>query len=590
MLYNFTIFSGNKSSLIVVLRDINSDNTRSRLENDFLIRGTHVRGLNPGLHSGDESFRSADEGSLLLAIEVSPSSVFLKGKAITFRVRLVSSPVSEREVLLVGVPSPELNISIVLNFVASTDPNFISSLNIVVGLERVVLIFSVNGSEYPSLLLTVVLGTFPGKSNLGGEVPDVLLSRFTSLIGPHRVAFVIDSVRVSVLANSNSTSGLTGESEPVVASGVISLSLNEFPDSHVAVSGLVLSDNENVTRRTGSDIHSFSSKFNPLLSRMVVVNRSVDVVVLTCNPRLSIEFNSNSVSVTRSVSVNVEFTFSVQESGFTSGISDPDLSVSSSTNIGCSHSVGFPFGVSSRERLNLIIVSDNEDFTVRGDSNSLSIGSHRLRPGSAFTLVNTTILTSNINLTIGIDIDIRSSEFFGSVFPGDGVFFLARSSSQVSLGVVREDSSRAGVEDKSHGGNGVAVNSRTETNKGLRLFIEELFVFVASSTDFDFLSTNKSKFESSSDLSVTDLVPVVDSGDNFTFGFSININGLASMECSIRDSGGVDFVVEVVESESHLGDEILVFSGREAVGNLIKLRAPVDFFVLDNIVHIGGVL
>jgi hypothetical protein len=146
VLYNFTVFSGNKSSLIVVLRDINSDNTRSRLENDFLIRGTHVRGLNPGLHGGDESFRSADEGSLLLAIEVSPSSVLLEGEAVTFRVRLVSSPVSEREVLLVGVPSPELNISIVLNFVTSTDPNFISSLNIVVGLERVVLIFSVNGS------------------------------------------------------------------------------------------------------------------------------------------------------------------------------------------------------------------------------------------------------------------------------------------------------------------------------------------------------------------------------------------------------------------------------------------------------------
>ena len=78
---------------------------------------------------------------------------------------------------------------------------------------------------------------------------------------------------------------------------------------------------------TGSNIHSFSSKLNPLLSRMVVVNRSVDVVVLTGDPRLSIEFNSNSVSVTRNVSINVEFTFSVQECGFTSGISDPDLSV-----------------------------------------------------------------------------------------------------------------------------------------------------------------------------------------------------------------------------------------------------------------------
>ena len=153
--------------------------------------------------------------------------------------------------------------------------------------------------------------------------------------------------------------------------------------------------------------------------------------------------------------------------------------------------------------------TDIQPVFVRGDPyDFLSSAGEMCNPSSGSGDVNTTILTSNINLTIGIYIDISSSELFGSVFPGDGVFFLARSSSQVSPGVVREDSSRAGVEDESHGGNGVVVNSSTETNKGLRLFVEELSISANSGTGNDFLSTNKSKSESSSDLSVTGLVPV----------------------------------------------------------------------------------
>jgi hypothetical protein len=80
----------------------------------------------------DDLVISADEGSLLFAVKVLPSTVLLEGKAITSSGGFVSSPVSEREVSVVVRPSPDLVLSALNVVVASTNPDFVSLLDILV--------------------------------------------------------------------------------------------------------------------------------------------------------------------------------------------------------------------------------------------------------------------------------------------------------------------------------------------------------------------------------------------------------------------------------------------------------------------------
>ena len=185
VLVDLTVLASNENLVSAVGGDIDSLDSASLFEVDFavvLALVLHVRGT-----SGDgvnDLVRSADEGSLLFAVHVVPSSVLLEGEAVSLSGGLVLGPVSEREVSVVVRPSPELVLLALDTVVMTTNPDFGSSLDSLVFLEGVVLVLSEDGGEVPSLLLTVSLGVPPVKSELGGEVPDSLVSRFTSLISP----------------------------------------------------------------------------------------------------------------------------------------------------------------------------------------------------------------------------------------------------------------------------------------------------------------------------------------------------------------------------------------------------------------------
>jgi len=337
MLGDLTVLSSNEDVASGVGSDINGRNTSSLLEVnclEVLASVFHVVGT-----SGDEvddRVRSADEGSLLFAVKVVPSSVLLKSKAISSSGRLVSSPVSEGEVSVVVRPSPDLVFVALDGVVVTTDPDFVSLLDILVFLEGVVLVLSEDRGEVPALLFTVGLGIVPVKSELGGEVPDSLLAGFASLGGPCGFTVGGDNVRVSVHADSNTTGSLTVDSVPVVSSGMVSLSFNEFPDSHVFVASGVLSDDHEITGRSSSDVHSSSSELGPLLSVVGVLVRLEDSTVLADNGGLSIVLDGNSVGVTRSVSVNVEFAL-LEEGDLSSSVDNPDLTVGTGTDINGSH-------------------------------------------------------------------------------------------------------------------------------------------------------------------------------------------------------------------------------------------------------------
>jgi len=118
--------------------------------------------VSSGRHAGGHGFeRSADEGSLLLAVNVVPSTILLEGKAVTGGARLVRSPVSEGEVSVVVRPSPEFVLAVLDGVVAATDPDLVSLLHVFILSELVVLVLGEGSSEVPSLLFTVGFGVIP---------------------------------------------------------------------------------------------------------------------------------------------------------------------------------------------------------------------------------------------------------------------------------------------------------------------------------------------------------------------------------------------------------------------------------------------
>ena len=403
-----------------------------------------------------------------------------------------------------------------------------------------------------------------------------------------------DGVSVSVHAYGETTSSLTVKSVPVVSSSMVSLSLDEFPDSHVFVASLVLSDDHEITRRSSSDVHGSSGELEPLLSVTGVLDRFEDSGVLADNSGLSIVLNSDSVGVAGSVTVNEEFT-GLKESDLSSSVHNPDLSVGASTDIEGSHGVGFPGGVLRSERSDDSGVGDGEDLTLGGDGDSLGVLSslvHGLGPSSTFVLVDLAVFTSDVDVLLEVDSDIGSVLASGSVFPGDLVFILALGSSADSVVVVREDSGGALVEDESHGGSGGAVVLGSETNESLGGLVEVLVdvaAFAASVSDEDGLSTDESDFETSSDLLVTEGGPeVLDVGD-FTLRFLVDLDGLASEEFSVGDGSVVDVVVKVVEHESQLGHEFLALRSGFTEGDSVKLGEPVGGLSLNDGGHVTGV-
>lgn len=403
-----------------------------------------------------------------------------------------------------------------------------------------------------------------------------------------------DGVSVSVHADGDTTGTLTVKSVPVVSSSMVSLSLDEFPDSHVFVASLVLSDDHEITRRSSSDIHGSSGELEPLLSVTFVLDGFEDSGVLADNSGLSIVLNSDSVGVAGSVTVNVEFT-GLEESNLSSSVHNPDLSVGTSTDIEGSHGVGFPGGVLRSERSDDSGVGDGEDLTLGGDGDSLGILSrlvHGLGPSSAFVLVDLAVFTSDVDVLLEVDGDIGSVLTSGSVFPGNLVFILALGSSADSFLVVREDSGGALVEDKSHGGSSGAVVLGSETNESLGSLVEVLVdvaAFTASVSDEDGLSTDESDFETSSDLLVTEGGPeVLDVGD-FTLRSLVDLDGLASEEFSVGDGCVVDMVVEVVEHESQLGHEVFALRSGFTEGDSVELGEPVGGLSLDDGGHVTGV-
>ena len=549
----------------------------------------------PGSHDlGHSLERSADEGSLLFAVNVVPSAVLLEGKAVSGRAGFVGSPVLEGEVSVVVRPSPELVLASSDGVVASTDPNFVSLLDILVLGEFVVLGFGEGGSEVPSLLFTVSLGVVPVKGELGGEVVDSLLSGLTRLGGPGGVTVSLHDVGVSVLADSKSVGSSTVESVPVVSSGMSTLSLDVFPESHVLLSGLVHTDDHKVTTRSRGDVHGASFELHPLVSTLLVLDGLPDSAVLADNVGLSIVFNGDSVSFTRGVSVGVEFAL-LEEGDLASVVDNPDLSVGTSADINGLHGVGFPGGVLLGEGLHGTVVGDSEDGALGGDSNSLGVlDADLLGPGFVVgALVDLTVSARNVNILGAINSNIGGILSHGSVDPGDLVLVLALLASSDAGGIVFEDLSGAGVVDESHGGSGFAVlrlGGKTDEGSGLVVEVLVDMAFGASLvSDHDSLSSDKSDLESGGDLLTVEGVPeVLDVGD-FTAGLLVELDALASKEDLSLDLSLVEVVVEVVEVESQLGEERLSGLLGVAEGDLVKLGEPVDVLSLSDDFHSLGV-
>lgn len=550
----------------------------------------------PGSHDLGHSFEgSADEGSLLFAVNVVPSSVLLEGKAISAGAGFVGSPVLEGEVSVVVRPSPKLVLASLDGVVASTDPNFVSLLDILVLSEFVVLVLGEGGGEVPSLLFTVSLGVVPVKGELGGEVVDSLLSGLTRLGGPGGFTVSGDNVGVSVLADSKSLSSLSVESVPVVSSGVLALSLDVFPESHVLFTGLVHTDDHKVTARSRSDIHGASFELRPGISTLSVLDGLPDSAVLADDVGLSIELNRDSVGVTRGVSVSEEFAF-VEEGDLASSVDNPDLSVGASADINSLHLVGFPGGGVFGERLHGTVGGDDEDGATGGDSNSLGVLDADLSfPGfsTGSLLVDLTVSARNVNILGSVNSNIVGSLAHGPVDPGDLVLSGALLSSLDAGGVVGEDLSGARVVDESHGGSGGAVvGLGGKTDEGSGLVVEVLVdVAVGASlvSDHDSLSSDKSDLESGSDLLTLEGVPeVLDVGD-FAAGLLVELDGLASEEGLSLELSLVEVVVEVVELESQLGEEALSSLLRVTEGDLVELGKPVDVLSLSDDFHSLGV-
>lgn len=555
--HDLTVLGDDHDDSLAVSGDINGLNTLTHALVDSLVVLAHVGSLSRLGNDIDDLGVSADEGSLLSAVKVVPSTVLLESETVTSSGRLVDSPVSEREVSVVVRPSPDLVLSSLDGVVASTNPDIFSHLDSSVFLEGVVLVLSEDGSKVPSVSVTVGLSVVPVKGELGDVVPHSLLARLASLVGPGSNTVGGDSVRVSVLADSNTVSSLTVDSVPVVSSGMGSLLLDVSPDSHVVVTSGVLSNDHQVTRRSSSDIKGSTLELSPGLSSAFVSFGLEDLSVLADNSGLSVVLNSDSVSGTRSVSVNVEFTM-LKEGGLASSVDDPDLSVGSSTDINGSHGVRSPLGVLGSERSDDSRVGDSEDLTSGSDSNSVGSSTDDSIVSSGFA-----IKSGSEDVLVGIDSDISNTG--RSLFPGDLIFLLALGSSTDSGVVVREDSSGARVVDKSHGGDSVFVVFGGKTDEGLGVLEEVLVnmaVLAASVSDDDGLTSMESNLETSGDLVVSEGVPVVLDVGNLTVGSLVDLDRLASEVLDVLDGVRVDSVVEVVEHHSELGDEDLSISLR----------------------------
>lgn len=248
----------------------------------------------------------------------------------------------------------------------------------------------------PAIAFTIGLSVVPVKGEFGGVVPDSLLARLASLVGPASLTVRVNSVGVSVFADSNTVSSLTVDSEPVVSSGMGSLLLDVSPDSHVVVTSGVLSNDHHVTGRSGSNVHSSTSELSPVLSSAGVTSRFVDLSVLADNGGLTVVLDSDSVGSARGVSVDVEFTL-FEEGNFTSAVDNPDLSIGTGTDIKGSHGVRLPLGVLGSERSDDSFLGDGEDLTSGGDSNSAGI------------------LSSSDVLTVSGDFTIKSGSVDGSI-------------------------------------------------------------------------------------------------------------------------------------------------------------------------------
>jgi len=436
----------------------------------------------------------------------------------------------------------------------------------------------------PALSVTVGLSVVPVKGELGGVVPDSLLAGFASLVGPAGFTVSGDGVRVSVSADSNTVSSLTVDSVPVVSSGMGSLSFDVSPDTHVVVTGGVLSNDHQITGRSSSNVLSSTSELLPVLSSTFVTLRFEDLVVLADNGGLTVVLNSDSVGGTRGVSVGIELAL-LEEGNFTSAVDNPDLSVGSGTDINGSHGVRFPCGVLRSERSDDSRVGDGEDFALGGDSNSLGSVSDN------FTVLSGLVIKSgSVDVFVGIDGDIRNTGT--SVLPGDVIFLLAHLSSSDTVIVVGEDSSGARVVDKSHGGGSSFVGLSGKTDEGLGVLVEvlvDMAVLTASVSDDDGLTTVESDLETSGDLFVSESVPEVLDVGNFTVGLLVDLDRLASHEPSVGDGALVDVVVEVVEHESQLGEEDLAVLLGVTEGDLGKLGEPVGSLGLLDDCHSGGV-
>jgi len=264
--HDLTVLGDSHDNTVGVSGDINTSDTLAESLGDLLVVLAHVSSLLNGGNSVDGLGVSADEGSLLFAVKVVPSTVLLESETVTSSGGFVGGPVSEGEVSVVVRPSPDLVLLALDGVVASTDPDFFSHLDCLVFLEGVVLVLSEDGGKVPSVSVTVGLSFVPVKGELGDVVPHSLLARLASLVGPGGNTVSGDSVGVSVLADSKSVSSLSVDSVPVVSSGMGSLLLDVSPDSHVVVTGGVLSNDHHVTGRSSSDIKGSTLELSPVLA------------------------------------------------------------------------------------------------------------------------------------------------------------------------------------------------------------------------------------------------------------------------------------------------------------------------------------
>ena len=315
-----------------------------------------------------------------------------------------------------------------------------------------------------------------------------------------------------------------------------------------------------------------------------MLDRLEDLSVLADNGGLAVVLNSDSVGRAGGVSVNVEFAL-LEEGGLSTSVDNPDLSVGSGSDINGSHGVRFPLGVLGSERSDDSGRGDGEDLTSGGDSNSAGFGTDDLKVSSGFT-----IKTGSEDVLFGIDSDIGNTVASG--FPGDLIFFLASGSSTDTGVVVREDSSGARVVDESHGGDSVLVGLGGKTDDGLGVLEEVLVnmaVLTASVSDDDGLTSVESDLETSGDLVLTEVVPVVLDVGNFTVSSLVDLDRLASEVLDVLEGVLVDSVVEVVEHHSELGDEDLSGFLRVTERDLAELGEPVGGLGLLDDLHTSGV-